>query len=313
MFMVNNGLIAYLRNTLQEKLSLDCPDVLNRFPIEEYVDNLAGFPKNSNYDSFSATALRTFQSMKSLFDQKIIADYHKLVLLFLIESSVNLIPKKILPFKVYYIYIQSVWHIIQKIKNNQYSDDWFDLAEDKFCKEVALCSLRMIPTGPRLIIKGHISPRFLFTGGFKQFFKGLIFLIFKIKGLYPAYELHMNHLDPVLMSYFNEKGWYDMFFILADILKRDKTIKAIVGNGWLYDPEVGKISSHLGFIRFYAEKVGATIFKVKSDEAALYNSLYKNTKRQTLYEEGKYIPTNYIAIFPRKTIIQWAAKHSKLK
>lgn len=309
--MVSNGLISDLRITLQEKLSLDCPEVLNKFPIEEYVSNLAGFPKNSNYDRFSASAIEIFQAMKGLFDQKIIADYHKLVLLLLIESCVDLLPKRNLPSKVYYIYIQSVWHIIQKIKDNQYSDDWFDMAEDKFCKEVALCSLRMIPTGPRLIIRGHISPRFLLTGGIKQFFKGLIFLAFKTKGLYPAYELHMNHLDPVLMSYFNEKGWHDMFFILADILNRDKTIKAVVGNGWLYDPEVGKISPHLGFIRSYAEKVGASIFKVKSDEEALYNSLYKNTKRQILYAEGKYIPTNYIAIFPRETIIQWTTKHNK--
>jgi len=67
------------------------------------------------------------------------------------------------------------------------------------------------------------------------------------------------------------------------------------------------VSPRLAYIREQPEQNGASFFRIAPNPDS--GALAKSATRRRLYEEGKYVPTEYCMVWPRKAMIRWAEKH----
>ena len=79
-----------------------------------------------------------------------------------------------------------------------------------------------------------------------------------------------------------------------------------MGLSWFYDPYLKEISPSLNYLREIVIDNGGSLYYVGPNESAIRNATLLSMKRKELYEEGKYMPTNYLYIWPKKKLIQWA-------
>ena len=155
---------------------------------------------------------------------------------------------------------------------------------------------------PLLIIQPGI-----FKQGLKQLINSLRFILLKFHRYKPVmYVMHTDVHDPDLLAKFNSEGWINAFINIAQLLKTRIEIKGIYGATWFYDPKIAYISPRLKFISEILTDGGARVFYIGPSEETTKDALTKSETRRKLYAEGKYIPTAYICIWPRKELIKWA-------
>ncbi len=126
-------------------------------------------------------------------------------------------------------------------------------------------------------------------------------LLFSCGGNYPLYELHYN---PHRMRSFNLEGWQTVMRLGAELLKSRPSIKGMFGGAWFYDPALKDVSPELSYLRKLILDVGGVIFFAGSNEQDRTNAFAMSKIRKTAFEEGRYNPSNYLAIIPRKTLLK---------
>ena len=140
---------------------------------------------------------------------------------------------------------------------------------------------------------------------FRQtFYSKLTFIktVLGMGGNYPLFELHYN---PHRLRLFNPDGWNEVFSLSAQILKVKKEVKGVFGATWFYDPAIERISPELYYIRKLIEKIGGEFFLVGSSEDDKKNAFFASNARKKSYEEGKYVPTSYMAIIKRDSLLRY--------
>ena len=182
--------------------------------------------------------------------------------------------------------------------------------KDTFCKDFALCNLRLIPAGAQKIHLSTLRNTFLFKGGPAQFIRGIAFITIKLGGFSPLFEMHAHAEDPHLMSEFNEDGWAQFYKRVSKILENQPNVRGIFSSSWYFDPVLRTISPKLVYLRRTVTDNGGRLFYVGSDDQSIENATMKSLTRRTLYQRGKYMPTKYLVVWPRQSLIDWAGGHS---
>jgi hypothetical protein len=163
--------------------------------------------------------------------------------------------------------------------------------------------MRLIPVGPQYIEIGKISRRFLFTGGVKQSFSRLLFVV-QHGGFSGYYKLTTNQLDPDLVVQFNPAGWDKLLLCVGKLLKKNNQIKGVIGTSWFFDPQLETIDPNIAYIREKLVSRGGRLFKHRTDAHTIKDATFMNNKRKLLYQENLYKPSNYMMILPRKEFLR---------
>lgn len=120
-----------------------------------------------------------------------------------------------------------------------------------------------------------------------------------------------SHLNTDYLREFNEKGIHNYHLRIAEYLRNHPEVKGLGESSWFFDPQVAKISPKLAFLSSPTLK-GACLLKHKSTDVEIKFATHKSETRKRLYEEGKYLPTQYSQYWSRKDILDWADKQKEI-
>ncbi len=173
-----------------------------------------------------------------------------------------------------------------------------------FRHDVGVCCLRSIPVGGAWVVhKSGIGFRFLLIVGPWQLLKYLSFVIRKTGGFSPFYQIHT--VSRYLNLFSSEE--MDLAYIrIVELMKKDPSVRGVIREGWLLDPNLEKVSPNLAFLRRIPQENGAMLFRRVTTNRNIKVALSMSSTRRRLYQEGKYKPTFYSYIWPRKALIEWA-------
>jgi hypothetical protein len=286
----------------------DKESFLGKYSPQKYVALLKNYSSLVSYDWVSEEVDSFCKKIVYSFGQTYLEEFHKIILLQLILENLEEICNKDLPNGVKSLYLLNFERIAKEIETDSYLGPFLYL-NDKFCKDIALCSLRMIPVGARKIHLSALSKSFLFKNGVQQFLEGLSYVLFDVKGFSPLYIMHTDSKDPNLVRELNEEGWINSYRLIANLLKSNEKIKGVFATSWFYDPQLKYISPKFYLCTKIATNHGGKIFYIGSDDQTIKDSLLKSETRRKLYEEGKYLPTRYLLIWSRKKLINWSGKN----
>jgi len=128
-----------------------------------------------------------------------------------------------------------------------------------------------------------------------------------LKGFRPAFCAHVTvHRGriPVLM----ERACKISFWRIAQALRMQPEVRGIVTSSWLYDPQTCGVSPHLAWMRsLFLENGGALADIGEAPSGSGF--LEGNLRRRQLFIAGEYTPREYAAVWPRRAVIDWAARH----
>ena len=284
-------------------------NLLGNYPIEGYIDQVKKYPEYCSYTFISSDLKTTFEKIKITTNIEALQFYHKLAILNFIKISLDELKKLRFTESILRLYKEWFETVIYDCKNQP--NDYYDCNKDFFQKDLSICSLKLIPVGGAWALeKAKIGRRFLFTAGLKQFIKSSKFLLLKMKGFKPFYALHL--IDRFIEK-FNSSERVKCFIRIADLLEIHNEIRGIYGKSWFYDPEVARISPNLSYVRKSMLENGAEDFKIGSTQFDINNATSKSNIRKNLYCQGKYFPTAYYVIWPRKELITWAKNEKRKK
>ncbi len=300
-----NHLIG-LSNKIKDEIAETKKDCLSKFSVEKYIENIKQYPSISAYSYVNESTITFCNDLLQYTNKSVLDLFHKLILVKFILQVYQQKRLEKFPEEVCSLYHTNFKRIVNDISSDSYQGSFF-YDNDRFRKDIALCSLKMIPTGARKIHLEKLSLRFLFKGGLRQFVKGLQFLTAEF-GSFKAilFEMHTDSKDSNLMAEFNEEGLIRAYKRIAVLFSLYPDVKGVFGSSWYYDPNLESISPRLAYLRRIPVNNGGKIFYLGPDDQSTKDATLKSPTRRKLYEEGKYIPNKYLLIWPRERLIYWA-------
>ncbi len=296
--MIKQGLADKWIAILNKEILADRADILQKFSIEIYIKDMKSYPELCSYNHISPKLKALFENILSNYGEHVLALYNKLAISLLIKDSVqNLRYAKETPDSILDLYRKWFENVLHDSAEN--IDAHYSYKNDAFLKELGVCTLRLVPVGGAWVVeKSGIWRKFLLTGGYRQFIEGLQFSLLKIKAFKPFYQIHTadRYLDG-----FNSDERDQAYLRISELLKLNPEMKGFFALSWLYDPELENVSPRLAYLRKIPEQNGAKVFKIGSGEDDIKNALAKSPTRKKIYDEGSYIPTSYLLIWPRKS------------
>lgn len=296
-----------LLNRARMALAAHGAAVLGSFDVEAYRRDLDAQPPDTHYQAFSGDARAMWNDMLERFGGEGFAIIHCAVMIDAITGFEKRMPADGYPESILGCFRRSYARILEKIHSLDFAG--YDQPRDLMLKDLGLCRQTLMPGGSRVIEPRSAFPRSLiFRGGLRQFFEASWFLLFKSHGNSPYFNLHTHDFE---LGEFNEEGWRCLFLRIADLLKSRPYMKGVyVGSGWLYDPGLPKVSPRLGYHLGLTLPNGARTFFYAYDDENSY-AFVKSVTRRTLFEEGIYRPALHVLIWPRRELLEWAARLPK--
>jgi hypothetical protein len=301
------GRLVKLLNHLRSELGKTGEDLPRRFPVDIYIECMKRCPEISSYRYLSSEIEKLEKLILEYSNEHALELYHQLILVELIIRAQDVLQKKPFSEEVCSFFEVNFARIVGALESKTHvGPDLY--SNDRFCKDLAVCGLKLIPAGARKIHVNGLTRRFLIKAGPRQFIAGLYLALFKLGGFKPLYEMHLDTDDPHLMTDFNQNGLIRFYVRVAELLELDPTIKGICGSSWYHDPALDKISPRLSYLRKLPTENGAQIFYLGSDDSSIRNAILKSPTRKKLYEEGRYMPTGYLLVWPRNKLMAWAER-----
>lgn len=114
------------------------------------------------------------------------------------------------------------------------------------------------------------------------------------------------HTDSRHLTGFDPAGFHATYLQVADLLRSRSDLAGLLISAWFYDPVVAEISPRLAYLQDVPRKGGA--FFVRNGTGAIHvqRATAKSATRRRLVAEGRYVPTCYTMIWPRRKLIAWA-------
>jgi hypothetical protein len=308
--MVTAGQVEQRNIQLQKELALIDKDIIIRFPPSDYLNAVksnSGFGRLSNFKRVRKLK-RAYEQIKSQYGPHVLSLYLKLALCCFISDSLERLKHKKLPDEIVNLYHEWFNWVLEDFSKRP--DDYYSYRCQSFALDVMICSLRIIPIGGAWVVEiRNVGLRPFFGGGVKQFFSYLYFIIFKAGGFSPYVT---THTATRTLRHFNEQQMNLAYLNIAELLKLNPRIKGIYRRSWFLDPKLEDISPKLGYLRKVPLQNNAKLFAACSTKKDVKYALTVSRTRRRLYKEGKYLPTGYAFIWPRKDFLLFATK-DKLK
>ena len=287
---------------LEKKLACRYPELLKRYPIADYVDTLDRSDPLKGY-GYAPEPVRIWcNEIKTLGDTDTLETYNKMMLVYLIADFEHRIKALRVSDAILELLATSFQRILSQLENVE--NNYYLHANDSFCKDLALCRLKLLPCGSELIDVFSGVPRsILFRGGLQQLVGGTRFFLHKSNGFRPWYE---SHWERRLIRSFTPRAYDQCYLRIAELLALNPEIKGMMGSSWWFDPALDSISPNLTFLRQVPLDNGAQLFRVGTSAEATQAALQLSAERRHLYARGNYLPTVYLLAWARKDMLEWA-------
>ena len=292
--------------TLLNQLASGYTALFEQYPIEDHVALLDATPRGKGYYYLLPEVTAYWHNILDGYGVEGLETYNRVTMLFLISTFQKRTALVDYPDSI----VSQFWQNFERIEKKIAESDLgtYEHTSDLLQKDLAICLQRTFPAGGAWIVDEHcgFSRAILLSGGFRQFFKFLYFLLFVVRGNRPFYVTH-THMS--LVRGFTSHEREACHARIAEMLESDTEMKGVFASGWLYDPALEKVSPRLAYLRKHPQDNGAWVFRVGEDIDS--GALSKSATRRKLFEEGKYVPTAYLVVWPRKKIIDWARRHAR--
>ncbi|MGB7405611.1 MAG: hypothetical protein WA906_07980 [Pacificimonas sp.] len=177
-----------------------------------------------------------------------------------------------------------------------------DLEYTDFVKDLAIVSLRLVPSGARLIDPtSGFARRFLPTLGVAGAAQATRYLMKSCGGFGPMLELHVHNPVP---HYFSEGGFRLTTRIAADLLENDPALRGVIAASWFYDPAVAEVSPHLCYL---VTLPGALYVEGRTTEETRKLAAKASKTRRRALAEGRYDPRRFWMLWDRASVLSAAA------
>ena len=181
---MNSFLISELEKRIEAQIMAKSPSSLKLFSVDKYIETIIFNSKFYGYKTVGDESKKYCDSILQTGDRNLLQLYHKLVLLKLVQSNLTRLQTENLPGEIVDLYHKHFERIVGDLSTA--NDDFYEYLDDKFCKDLALCTMKMIPVGALLIEQTRLPKRFLFQDGIGQFIRGVLFIVFKLRGWAPC-------------------------------------------------------------------------------------------------------------------------------
>ena len=290
--------------TLRIGYEVRYPWLFDRYPVEDYIERLDATPTGTAYRHIAPEVKKFWNVVLDDYGQDALESYNRVTMLVLIEKFDERSAGRNYPDSVIARYRSSFKRIERTIGSSELGT--YAHTSDIFLKDFAICRQKAFPAGGAHIVDEYsgFSRAALLSDGVGQFFRFLFFLLFVSRGNSPFYVTH-THLSEV--DDFGPEGRNDCYARIAEMLERHPEMKGMYSSSWFNDPALADISPRLAYLRRVPTENGAWLFRVGEDIEG--GALAKSATRRKLHEDGKYIPTAYLVVWPRRKIIAWAKRH----
>jgi hypothetical protein len=288
--------------------------ILHDYPIAAYLQMVRSYPRLKSYQYISPDVKNFCQAVLGRGGEAVLELYHKCLLLSLIVRALetNLDNMKI-PDEIRGFYQIDFERITSDIERKVHEPGFYRYPDDKFMKDLGVCSLCLIPAGVQKLDLSTLPLIFLFRNGPVQLVARLRFVLLELGGMSPLFNQHTDSHDPHLMSHFHPDGWRRTYVRFADIAALNPEIRGVYGQTWFIDPQLDKISPKLAYVLHINQSNGATLFRLGPSPQGIADATFKSPRRKELYDKGEYIPQDYMQVWPRKKLIQWAEEQKSME
>lgn len=298
--------IHALRHGLEKQITASNPGLLRDFPLAAYMDLIDRYPRIGNYTYISPEVSDLADTLSRICTVTVLETYHQCLMLALIEKALEKLEHLKLPDEIKTYYHMNFERMLDDMERESHAAGFYLYPHDKFLKDLGICSLRLIPAGAQKLNLAPLPLEFLFRNGASQFLKGLMYVLFELKGFTPLYNMHTDSHDTQLMSEFNPEGWQNYYIRAAELIKLNPEVKGVFGRTWFVDPQLEKISPKLCYVRHMLGRNGGRFFYLGPCTSGIEDAVYKSPTRKKLYEDGKYTPRDYLGVWSGRSLIRWA-------
>jgi hypothetical protein len=195
-------------------------------------------------------------------------------------------------------------HNLSRILRNTELDDisYMHLGNDRFDKELAAASMRLICAGARKLHEVYLPLSLLRRNPLAW-----ARCTFSMGRQGTLYRMHTDATDPYAMREFNELGWIRFLHRTAGLLMKN-SVQGLLGMSWFYDPALHFVSPHLGYLRSIMMNNGAVSVRMGATASDVDAATRTSMTRRRLYESGQYHPRVYAIIWHRKDLLSWASQ-----
>ena len=185
----------------------------------------------------------------------------------------------------------------------------FDLSKNIFVALAKIATLRRFPAGQMTWEVSGIPRSWLPKVPLRSMPRVAQYLG-RLGRLGPAFVPHLNATRKdraALIERETNRSWYRM----AQSMKLQPQIVGLVASSWLHSPDTMRVSPHLTAFSQALLDGGALV--IRHHRADLECGVFhRSPERKKLYEDGDFIPTHGMVIWPRKEMLAWADAHPEL-
>ena len=193
-------------------------------------------------------------------------------------------------------------HFERMLSDNSVLNEWLDIDQDLFQKEFGLAVERLFASGSQLLDKNCGIPKsIVIKGGVNKSPSNLLFFA-SLAGFQPFIQIHTHTFN---LKKFNEAGWDECYRGCAELCQLFPELLGVFGSSWFYDPIINEISPRLKYLQHVPLTGGARFLYYSTGGAAVGNATSTSESRKKLYQEGKYVPKNYMMIWGKKSLMAW--------
>lgn len=290
---------------LKEKTACNYPDLLERYPIMTYVQALDSSDPLRGYGYIPPVTRRWCDRILALGNTSTLENYHQMVLAYLITDFDNRIKGLRVSDTTIDLIATSFLRILAQLENAE--NNFYLHTNDLFCKDLALCRLKLLPCGSELIdVYSGVPRSILIRNGLHQLFRGARFFLYEGSGFRPWYE---SHWDRRLIRLFTPHDYDQCHLRIAELLEVNPGIKGMMGSSWWFDPALVNLSPNLAFLSKLPLDNGAQLFRVGTSNDAIQAATRLSPTRKKLYDSGNYLPTIYLLAWAREDMLKWAERY----
>ncbi len=272
--------------------------------MEMYLKDVRSHTGYIRRSLFSNKRKRIFEHIAEKYGQRALKLYLKLGICCFVLDSLERIATKPWPDEITRLCYDWFKRIIDDLSTC--SDDCYNYRSRSFGHDILVCILASIPIGGAWTIDiDRVKLRPFVCNGFRQGWQYAVCLAAKSRGLAPFYIIHTSFR---VLHMFNEREMNLAYLRIAEMMRQDRLIRGLYRRSWLLDPALDKISPDLAYLRKVPQENGATLFHAGSSRVDVQLATAMSVRRRSLYAKGRYVPTGYAYVWPRKCFLKWAGK-----
>ena len=291
------------RGALSDHFRQHFSAMFNEYPVDLYIRLLdtTGCDKSMYYSAPEMHA--HWQNILEKWGEDALEIYHRVTMLELMQEFETRASKYNYPNSIIQLFHQNFARIEKNIATGPVGT--YPHHGDNFIKDFSLCRQTAFPGGGAWVVDhaGGFSRKFMLQGGLGQFLRMARLYLFSTRGHRPLYSIHIHN---ELSQGHTLEERQACHLRIVEMMARHPEIKGMYGISWLTDPLIPTVSPRLRWVREIPEANGCEYFRVGIDIDG--GALARSKTRRRLFEEGKYMPTKYLSIWPRKKMMAWARR-----